>query len=156
MRRCTGVLAVGGLLLALLLAACASGGVKPAAEVGELQIFDPFARVGLEEGAVYFAVRNAGAEDDALVGASSPVAEEVGLHSTMMMDGSMRMMPVERVPLPAGGWMALSPGGYHIMLMGLQEKLEPGDVITVELRFQRAGTVTLQVPVRAFVEEGGH
>jgi len=147
------------LLLALALAftACGGGGgVKPAAEVGELQIFDPFARASLEEGAVYFAVRNAGPDDDAIIGADSPVAQSVHIHNTVMQDGTMRMVPVERIPLPAGAWVALSPGGYHIMLVDLKQELGPGDEVRLELRFEKAGTVTITVPVRSFSAEGGH
>lgn len=150
------LLAVGiGVLLVSGAIAC-SQGVKAAKKVGDLEIYDPFARASHEEGAVYMAFRNTG-DDDSIIAASSPVANKVELHNTVALQGGgMRMTPVERIPLPKRAWVALSPGGYHIMLVDLKEELKAGQKITVTIRFERAGSVTLEVPVVELMEEGGH
>ncbi len=141
------------LALAMMLGACGGGGVKPVAKIGPLEIFDPWARVTLKEGAVYLAIRNTGDADDVLVAASTDVAR-VELHTTMMRGGQMVMEPVQSVPVRAGAWAALQPGGLHIMLVDLRRELRPGDRINLELRFEKAGTVSITVPVRALVQEG--
>ena len=86
--------------------------------------------------------------DDRLVGVSSPVAGRAEVHE-MRMDGNvMRMRELtDGLPLPAGKAVALAPGGYHIMLMELKQPLVAGQVIPVQLRFQTAPPVDLQVRV---------
>lgn len=87
-----------------------------------------------------------------LVGARSPVAGTVEVHE-MKMDGDvMRMRAVPRLPLPAGTAVALKPGSYHVMLMGLKQALPSGSTVPVTLVVEDAQrkqrTVDLQVPVR--------
>ena len=57
------------------------------------------------------------------------------------------MRPVENIPVPANGQTALEPGGYHIMLIDLRQPLKEGANVPLTLTFEKAGTVTLQVPV---------
>ena len=65
--------------------------------------------------------------NDALIGGSSPVAGRVEVHE-MRMDGTimrMRELP-DGLSLPAGQAVALTPGGFHIMLMDLKQPLVAG------------------------------
>lgn len=91
-----------------------------------------------------------GAEDDALVSASvaADVAGKVELHETRMVDGKHSMQMVPGIDIPAGGSVALEPGGYHIMLMGLVEPLEPGEIFDMDLVFESGATITVEVEVR--------
>ena len=119
-----------------------------------------------------------GDRDDALVGAtiSSDVVETVEIHETVMaddagdmddMDGSgdmdgmddsgdmddhgsgmMTMQPVESIEVPAGETVALEPGGYHVMLIGLVEDLEVGDTVEVTLEFESGETQAVTAEVK--------
>lgn len=60
----------------------------------------------------------------------------------------MTMQEVDRIPVPAGGSVALEPGGYHIMLMDLVAPLEVGTTLTVTLTFEEAGEVVVTAEVR--------
>lgn len=60
----------------------------------------------------------------------------------------MRMRPLAKVDLPAGGRIEMKPGGHHIMLLGLTGDLRPGDTVTVRLRFEKAGERVIEAPVR--------
>jgi copper(I)-binding protein len=144
------------LAVAMMLGACGGGGLEPVAKVGPLEIYDPWARVALNQGAVYLAIRNTGDADDMLVAASTDVAR-TELHTTVMHGDQMAMEPVQGIPVRAGSWAALHPGGLHIMLMEMRRELRPGDKVNLELRFEKAGTVSITVPVRALVQgqEGG-
>ena len=62
--------------------------------------------------------------------------------------GGMRMRPVDRIPVPAGGVRLLKPGDYHIMLIDLAGELKVGDTFPVTLRFERAGTLKVTAEVR--------
>lgn len=112
----------------------------------------------------YLSIANAGAEDDRLVAASSDRAKEVQIHE-MTMDGSvmkMRELP-DGLPLPAGETVELKPGGYHLMFMGVTDPFAEGQAVSVTLTFEKAGAVTLELPVTAMrakaaddIDTGGH
>jgi copper(I)-binding protein len=58
------------------------------------------------------------------------------------------MMHVEEgFAVPAGGMHMLARGGDHVMLMGLNQSLAHGDVVSVTLTFEQAGDVTVDIPV---------
>lgn len=118
----------------------------------------PFASAtmpGATVGAAYMQVTNTGRNQVVLVSASSPVAAKVEFHS-MSMDGNiMRMREITGgIPIPPGGSANFVPGGTHIMLVGLRQRLAPGSSIPLTLTFNGAPQVTLQVPVQA--GGGGH
>jgi len=85
-----------------------------------------------------------------LVGASSPAAARVELHSMTLEAGVMKMRPVENIALPPGKTVKLEPGGLHIMLLELKRPLKEGDKVPLALSIRHAGTAT-QVKVEATV-----
>jgi len=165
-------LLVATLVMALLLAACSSGGGA------SIKVTDPWARASsamAAAGAAYMTIENTGSAADALIGASSPAAETVEVHETVVMatampsasdamggmatpvpsgaatggdGGMMGMQPVARLEIPAGGTVELKPGGYHIMLIDLTQDLKAGDKIEITLKFEKAGEVKVTVEVR--------
>ena len=93
--------------------------------------------------------------DDRLIGASSSVAGRTEVHEMTMNGGVMRMREQkDGIALPAGKPVALAPGGYHIMLMDLQTPLVAGQTITVQLRFQHAPPMDLDVKVAPIGAQG--
>jgi periplasmic copper chaperone A len=138
-----------------------------AAEPGGIVVEEGWARPTIGEGrmtAAYMTIANSGAEDDVLKGARSPKAKAVELHQTTMTDdGVMQMRPVEDgLPIAAGKTLTLSPGGDHLMIMGLDEALAEGGELPLTLDFATAGAVDITVPVSASppkgpsADEGGH
>jgi hypothetical protein len=129
------------LVFASLLAACAPAD-------GQLQVSETWARPGLSGGnsAAYFVVENRTASDDTLLSASSDVAGAVELHMTSMQDGNMQMMHQQEVPVPTGK-TEFKPGGLHVMLIGLNQDLNPGDMFSLTLDFVTAGVIPLEVTV---------
>ncbi|WHZ10186.1 MAG: Copper metallochaperone PCu(A)C, inserts Cu(I) into cytochrome oxidase subunit II [Burkholderiaceae bacterium] len=97
-------------------------------------------------------------EDLRLVGASTPAAAMAELHE-MKMDGDvMRMRAVEGgLELPAGKPVALTPGGYHLMLMDLKAPLPVGSTVSLTLICRDAKGVTtryrFELPVSAVAPE---
>lgn len=143
------------LLAALsLMAACASNETGP-----KLSVEDAWARsspLAEGNGSVYLMIKNQGNEADALVGASTNVSEAVEIHEMIMEGDVMKMRPVEgqRLEIPAGGQVELKPGGLHIMLLGLNQKLDVGDQIELKLRFEKSGEQTIKAEVRSGDDEG--
>jgi len=87
-----------------------------------------------------------------LVAAASPAAKNVEVHNMKVENGVMKMFPVDGIDLPVGKPVKLAPGGYHVMLMGLQKPLNAGDKVPLQLTFELADkkreTVDLSVEVR--------
>lgn len=120
---------------------------------GDLVISHPFSRATLPNAPVaggFFTVKNNGAADDRLIGASSDVADRLEIHE-MAMDGDiMRMRQLkDGLPLPAGETVELKPGGYHIMFMGLNQPLIEGETVNVILVFEKAGEIEIPLPIGA-------
>jgi len=118
----------------------------------DIVIESPYARasgMGAIAGAAFMTIVNTGEEDDRLVAASSNVAERVELHTHLIdANGVARMVEVEDgFAVPAGRSHALERGGDHVMFMGLKEPFAPGETIEVTLTFEKAGDVTIEVPV---------
>lgn len=89
------------------------------------------------------------ASGDRLVGVSTPLAQQAELHRTTNEGGVMRMRPVTGgLALPAGKPVSLSPGGYHIMLVGLRSQLRPGENVALHLTFAHSGPVDANAAVR--------
>lgn len=135
-----------------LAAAAAVAFALPAFAEGTIAVNDAYARVSskmAKAGAAFMVIENTGAEDDQLIGVTSDVAKRTELHTHMDDgNGNMKMMHVkEGFTVPAGGEHALARGGDHVMFMGLTRGLEHGDVVTITLTFEKAGDVTLEVPV---------
>ena len=144
-----------------ILVACGSGNVA-SFESGDIVIEDPWARSAILQegnGAAYMVIRNTGDADDVLLEARTSVANMVEIHESVMMEGGgdegmgegemMQMRPAGPVTIPAGGEVALQVGGLHVMMMGMPERLEPGEVISLTLVFENAGEVSIEAEVRA-------
>jgi copper(I)-binding protein len=98
-----------------------------------------------QTGAAYLVAHDA--EADQLTGFSTPIAATAELHVSRMNNGVMEMRPVASLPIGPGHDVILSPGGYHVMLMGLKQPLKPGDRFPLTLTFAHAGAVITQVTV---------
>jgi copper(I)-binding protein len=87
-----------------------------------------------------------------LVAAASPVAGVVEIHGMKMENGVMKMFAVDGVDLPANQSVKLAPGGYHVMMMDLKQRLKAGDRVPLKLTFELADkkreTIELTVDVR--------
>jgi len=101
---------------------------------------------GQTVGGGYFRI-DGGATNDRLLGVSSDIAQSVELH-TMRMDGDvMRMRQLNSVEVPARQTVEFKPGGMHVMLIGLKTPLKVGNSFPMTLRFEKAGSVSVDVRV---------
>ncbi|MEO5806260.1 copper chaperone PCu(A)C [Devosia sp.] len=141
------VAAVAALLLVVTPAFADNGNIH----LGDLDISMPFARATLPNAPVaggFMTITNHGAAADTLLSVTSSVAATAQVHE-MKMDGDvmkMRALP-DGLEIPAGGAVTLSPGGYHIMFMGLKQPFVEGTKVTITLTFKAAGAVDIDLPV---------
>ena len=118
-------------------------------KTGDITIVHPWSRPAGQgqNGVIYLEIRNHGGADDRLLAVSTPLAEKVELHRSTMEEGVHRMEAVGSIVVPAGGSVALAPGGLHVMLVGLKFMLMAEETIPVTLTFEHAGAITTGVAV---------
>ncbi|MES9832718.1 MAG: copper chaperone PCu(A)C [Candidatus Thiodiazotropha sp. DIVDIV] len=123
-----------------------------AGSTGEMvMVDDPYVRAvppGQPNSASFMSIHNKSDKAIALVSASSSAAEVVELHTHTMEEGMMRMRRVEKIDLPAGEMTSLKPGGLHVMLIGLKQKLVPGEMVGLTLSFDDGSQLKVDAPVR--------
>ncbi|MBE0454328.1 MAG: copper chaperone PCu(A)C [Roseovarius sp.] len=144
----------------LALATALALGVSAPALAQEIHILDPYARAAspaATTGAAFMLIDNIGDADDRLVGAASPVAQMVQIHTHREEDGVMKMLHLtEGLPIGAGDSVILERGGHHLMFMGLTESFEQGKEIPLTLIFEKSGEITLDIPVDLARKAKGH
>ena len=139
-------------------ALCAAASVYAAdAKVGNLSIDDVWARSGQpgQVSAAFMEIKNKGAADK-IVSANCDCAKATELHTMTMADGKMIMAQVPAMEVPANGELKLKPGGYHIMLIGLNRPLVSGETLPIKVKFEKAGDVTLQAKIKDKAAHMGH
>jgi len=135
------------LFAALTLAALPS---VPLAETGAITVERPWARASAgaaDHGVAYLTLINDGSDSDKLVGAASPRADRVEIHTHDVADGVVRMRRVAAVALTPGATTVFEPGALHLMLIGLTRPLQQGERIALTLTFEHQDAVTVEVPV---------
>jgi periplasmic copper chaperone A len=140
----------------LALAALLIGFVTPALAQGtgntSVTVEQPWARAtptGAMSGAVYMTLDNKSGSPDRLTGASSDVADKLQIHEMKVENGVMQMHEIAGgLPIPANGSVALKPGSYHVMLIGLKKPLTVGEKFPLTLTFEKAGNISVTVPVQ--------
>jgi copper(I)-binding protein len=139
--------------LSALLGLCllSAGAMAHEFKLGDLKIGHPWSRAMPESsptGGVYLLLSNRGKAADKLLSASTPRAAKAELHTHINDNGVMRMREVAGgVEVAAGQQVKFAPGSYHVMLMGLKQPLRAGDHFPLTLRFEKAGSVTVDVAV---------
>jgi periplasmic copper chaperone A len=99
--------------------------------------------------ASYITWTNTGTEPDRLLGVRGDAAAAIEVHRTQVEDGVMRMRRVENgEELAPGDTVEMRPGGLHIMLIGVNRSLHPGDTLQLILELERAGDMPVDVEVR--------
>ena len=124
----------------------------PAAAADALSVSDAYIRApqpGSHVAAAYLQIDNKSAAADKLL-AVRTAAGEASVHEMKMEGSVMRMRTLASgLDVPAGGSVALQPGGFHIMLEKLAKPLTPGDRVPMILSFAKAGDVPVTFDVRA-------
>jgi len=142
---------LAGILAILSLCAAGLQASAHVESVGRLQIVHPWAKPslkGVPNGAAYMAITNTGEADEVLISAATDIADAVELHTMEMKDGVMRMRQIEGgMTIPAGETVAFEPGGKHLMLIGLNRRLEAGGTFSVTLQFEEAGQKRIEVRI---------
>lgn len=103
----------------------------------------------LSNGVVYLTIANSGIADT-LISVETDVCKKVELHQSKMVDGMMTMQMLKNgLSVDKHRVVELKPGSYHIMLIGMQINLDPGDTFSLTLMFENSGLVTVISDVKS-------
>ena len=134
-------------LIPLLVAAFAAAAFAQDAKIGAISIDHPWARAtpgAVKNSAAFMSFSNKGSADK-LISVTGSVAKEIQIHSMVTEAGVMKMREINGLDIPANGKAELTPGGYHIMLIGIADGLKEGTKFPLTLKFEKAGEITVQV-----------
>ena len=96
--------------------------------------------------AAFAVISNNGDEDVTIVGVTTDLTDRAEIHETA--DGAMR--PVESVTIPAGDSIRLEPGGDHLMLMDLEDPIQPGEEVELTLELGDGSTFDITATAKDF------
>jgi periplasmic copper chaperone A len=136
----------------VVMSCCSSFGVSASELVaGDLKLMAPWVRAsvpGQVNGAGYVQIDNQAKQGDRLVSASASGVNRVELHTIITENGVAKMREVTGIDVPARGSVKLSPGGFHIMFLGLSEPFKAGATVPVTLNFEKAGEVKVNFEIK--------
>lgn len=122
-------------------------------------IAHPWARAtpgGATVGAAFMEIRTDAGVADRLISAASPAAGRVEVHTHIMDGDVMKMRRVDALELKPGTSRTLKPMGDHVMLYDLKQPLKEGDLITIQLTFEKAGVLEIEGAVEPVGAMGPH
>jgi periplasmic copper chaperone A len=121
-----------------------------AAQAGDIAVTDawtpPDAEVG-SDAVLGMVVTNGGADADALVRVSCPVANFSEKRQMDTGEGGKSAREVHDIPIPANSKVILNSAGFHVALLQTRQKLAQGDEFQCSVSFRRAGAIQVQVRV---------
>lgn len=122
---------------------------------GSIKIDHPWSRETPPNATVmagFFQLTNSATNDDFLIGATTPIAEHVEIHTHEMSDGMMQMKKINSVRIGSMKSVMFEPGGYHLMIFNPNQYLKKGERYPMTLIFKQAGKVDVEMAI----EEAGH
>jgi copper(I)-binding protein len=125
----------------LLLGACQPAERSPVVSAA----WSPATAPSVNVAAAYMKIRSDRA--DVLLGATSPVADKIEMHTSSEEGGVARMRPLDNVALSPHVMYTFAPGGMHFMLIGLHAPLASDSRYPMTLHFRESGDVAVTVTV---------
>lgn len=135
-----------------------SGQVFAASVADSIEVSDPYVRMvppTAPATAAFMELKNTSGKDHALVSAKAYINKTTELHNHIHDNGVMRMRQVQKIDLPAGQSTALKPGGFHIMLIGLDAPVQKDQNIKIDLTFDDGSTKTIEAKGRPLMPMKG-
>ncbi len=108
---------------------------------------------GVNTISAYMKLSNTGDIALELTGATSVVANNIMLHTTITQNGLLQMQHVMKSIIPAHSSLLLESGGLHFMLTGVNANLNVGSEVEIILEFSDGKTHHLMLPVRSVLDE---
>lgn len=95
----------------------------------------------------YMKLKNPNDTDVVIVGAETKVSSVTELHTHEIHNDRMQMRQVKSIRVKANDEVVLSQNGYHLMLIGLKQRIKPDEVISATLLFDDKSSQTIEMTV---------
>ena len=118
----------------------------------EIEIKDAYVRAsppGIPNTAAFMEIINHTNKDISLIKVNTAISKAAELHTHDMKDGIMKMYQVPEIVIAAKGKTVLKPGGFHIMIIGLNQALKEDQKVTLEMGFSNEESITIEMPIKS-------
>ncbi|MAU02211.1 MAG: hypothetical protein CL608_34165 [Anaerolineaceae bacterium] len=119
--------------------------------VSDMRIGEP--DTAADSVAVYLNIGNPSEGDAKLVKVTTVMADKAVIYVPKPGGGKGEVVEADSLAVPAGGSVALKPGGPYILLKGLKASVADIDGIELFLKFENARNVIVTVPTRDLSKE---
>ena len=122
--------------------------------VAEIKVSEPYFRLmppGQAVSAGFMVVHNTSSKPVTIIGVTADGLQRVEMHEHTHSDGVMRMRKLDNVTVESGSSLAFEPGGYHLMLFGVPEGMQPNDEIRARLLLSSGAQVEITLIAHALV-----
>lgn len=134
-----------------------AGSVAPSSahkfEKDGIVVHHPWTRMtapGAAVGVGYLSITNNGKEPDKLMGGTLEGADRAEVHEMKMEGDKMLMRHLSGgLEIKPGETIKFTPGGYHLMFLGLKTPISKGTNIKGTLTFAKAGTIDVTYKVES-------
>ena len=98
--------------------------------------------------AVFFTFKNQSDVDVKIVAASSSLNAKIEIHNVTMKDNMMHMHQVDYVEVKADASQLFKSGSFHVMVMGIKDKVAEHDKVSFTLTLDNNKTVSFDAMVQ--------
>jgi len=117
-----------------------------------IEFIDPWIRMVPKvspNSAAYLEIRNGTGKAITLTGIQSRLADRIEIHNVETdANGTMKMFEIDAVTIEPAEAAQLSPGGMHIMIFGLAQPLNEGEMATMLLSFDEQPPIPVNFTVK--------
>ncbi len=106
--------------------------------------------------AAYVTIKNNSAQPVSLVSASAPLFSRIEIHRSVLRNDIVSMERQNRLDIPAGETVVLSPGGYHLMLFDPAKPLGADDAADITLTFDNGHTESVTMAIKRHRDRQGY
>lgn len=105
--------------------------------------------------AAYLTLENRGSGSDRLTSITTDIANSAEIHQTQIDDRGIASMQWQEngIEIPSNTTVMIEPGGYHIMLTGLQTNLSLDETISLTLTFESGKTINVEAVISDYPPE---
>jgi hypothetical protein len=139
------ILSTAAILIATVLMSAGAGACDLKVESAWIRSAPPMASTL----AAYAVLTNTGSATLKITETSAPSMQMAMLHETTLVNGVAQMRDLDSLSIAPGAQVLLSPGGKHIMLMGMKSVPKPGEHLTIIFTDSKGCATSAEFTVQA-------
>lgn len=102
---------------------------------------------------LYLSIENLATETDYLVSVESNISQKAFIQKTVVIDNISKIINVKKVAIPPKTLITFKPGGIHVLLLGLNNKIKIGDQVEIKLFFEKTGLFETKAVIKQSLDK---